>query len=59
MFSKFPESRLEAILFLVIGVANKSRFHTMEHDVMADMCNMLFISDGQIYCVAIGIDIGV
>jgi hypothetical protein len=58
-FSKFPEARLEAILFLVIGVADESRFHRMEHDVMADMCYMLFISDGQIHRVATGIDVGV
>ncbi len=58
-FSKFPEARFEAILFLVIGVADKSRFRTMEHDVMADMCYMLFISDSQIHRVAAGINVWV
>ncbi len=58
-FSKFPETRLEAILFFVIGVANESRFRTMEHGIMADLCYMLFIRDGQILHVATGINVGV
>ncbi len=43
MFSKLMETCLGAILFLIVGVPDKDRLSTMEHDVVTCLSKGLFI----------------